>query len=106
MKCLTLIIAASAKRDLADQLRDITGVEGFTILSCEGHSTETQHDVFLSVRDRVVGYVPRIRVDIILEDVQTDGVIKALKEYYKTDDPEHIRIGIWFVTNIQSSGAL
>jgi len=35
MKCLTLIIAASAKRDLADWLRNIEEVEGFTMLSCE-----------------------------------------------------------------------
>lgn len=106
MKCLTLIVAASAKRDLADRLRNITGVEGFTLLPCEGHSTETQHDTFLSVRDRVVGYVPRVRVDIILEDARTDGVIEALKESFLTDDPEHTRIGIWFVTDILSSGEM
>lgn len=106
MKCLTLIVAASVKRDLADRLRNIEEVEGFTILSCEGHSTETQHDAFLSVRDRVVGYVPRVRVDIVLEDVYTDGVIKTLREGFLSDDANRARIGIWFVTDIQDYGEL
>ncbi len=106
MKCLTLIVAASAKRDLADKLRNIEEVEGFTILDCEGHSSETQHDVFLSVRDRVVGYVPRVRVDIILEDVETKGVIEALKEGFLTNDADRARRGRWFVTDILSSGEI
>ncbi len=106
MKCLTLIVAASAKRDLADKLRNIEEVEGFTILPCEGHSTETRHDVFQSVRDRVVGYVPRVRVDIILEDVHANCVIEALKESFLTDDADRARIGIWFVTDIQASGEI
>ncbi len=102
MKCLTLIVAASAKRDLADKLRNIEEVEGFTLLPCEGHSSKTQHDTFLSVRDRVVGYVPRVRLDLILDDVNVNCVIEALK----TDGQEHTRIGIWFVTDILSSGEL
>ncbi len=106
MKCLTLIVAASAKRDLADKLRNIEGVEGFTMLPCEGHGSETQHDAFLSVRDRVVGYVPRARVDIILEDARVQGVINALKESFLTDDVDRARIGIWFVSDIQSFGEI
>ncbi len=106
MKCLTLIVAASAKRDLADRLRNIEAVAGFTILSCEGHGSETQHDAFLSVRDRVVGYVPRVRVDIILEDAEVKGVLEALKKSFLTDDADCSRIGIWFVTDIQASGEL
>ncbi|MEO2054594.1 MAG: DUF3240 family protein [Nitrospira sp.] len=106
MKCLTLIVHASAKRDLADRLRNITGVKGFTLLACEGHSAETEHEPFQSVRDRVVGYVPRVRVDILLEDAHTDGVIKALKEAFKTDEKQRARIGIWFMTDILASGKI
>ncbi|MEC4678694.1 MAG: DUF3240 family protein [Nitrospirota bacterium] len=106
MKCLTLIVAASVKRDLADRLRTIEAVEGFTILSCEGHRSETQHDAFLSVRDRVVGYVPRVRVDVILENEEVQVVIKALKKSFFTDDENRTRIGIWFVTDIQAFGEI
>jgi len=102
MKCLTLIVHASAKRDLVDRLRNITGVEGFTLVPCEGHSAETRHEPFQSVRDRVVGYIPRVRVDVILEDAHATGVVEALK----TDEKERARIGFWFVTDIQASGEI
>ena len=102
MKCLTLIVHASAKRDLADRLRNITGVEGFTLVPCEGHSAETWHEPFQSIRDRVVGYVPRVRVDVVLDDARLNNVVEALK----TNEKERARIGIWFVTDILETGAL
>ncbi len=102
MKCLTLIVHASAKRDVADRLRNISAVSGFTLVPCEGHSAETREDVFQNVRDRVVGYVPRVRVDLVLEDALVNGVIDALK----TNEQERARIGIWFVTDIQKTGTL
>jgi len=102
MKCLTLIVHASAKRDVADRLRNIPAVSGFTLVPCEGHSAETGQDVFQSVRDRVVGYVPRIRVDVILEESQVKAVLEALKKEGQAD----ARIGIWFITEIHETGTL
>ncbi len=102
MKCLTLIVHASAKRDVADRLRNIPGVSGFTLVPCEGHSAETRQDAFQSVRDRVEGYVPRVRVDVVLEDAQITSVIETLKK----GGPEGARIGIWFVSDIHESGTL
>ena len=68
MKCLTLIIHRSAKQDLLDHLLQASEISGFTIVGAEGHSERTGANPFDTTRDQVLGYVPRFRIDVLLED--------------------------------------
>ena len=45
----------------------------------EGHGLQDESDPVLSARDRVVGYTPHVRVDIILDDADVDNVLNALR---------------------------
>ncbi len=58
--------------------------------------------VVLRGDDKVVGYVPRVRVDILLDDTDVDAVIDALR------DPETgIRgQGVFWVTSVDQHGRL
>ncbi|MBI5137514.1 MAG: DUF3240 family protein [Nitrospirae bacterium] len=78
MKNLVMVVHASVQQELADTLRGLAQVRGFTFSHVEGHSAQSGRDPFLSARDRVVGYVPRIRVDILLEDADLDPVLAML----------------------------
>ena len=78
MKNLSMTIRATVQQDLADLLRDLEQVQGFTFSHVEGHGAQVEHDPFLSERDKVVGYVPRIRVDVLLEDVDVELVLTAI----------------------------
>lgn len=78
MKNLVMIVHANVQQDLADCLRTLGQVQGFTFCHAEGHGSQVEQDPFLSARDRVVGYVPRVRVDVLLDDVDVDAVISAL----------------------------
>lgn len=80
MKHLTLIIHTNAQQDLADQLRSLEQVSGFTFSHAEGHGVQVENDPLLSTRDKVVGYTPRIRVDILLEDGDVDLVLESLRK--------------------------
>jgi len=80
VKNLTLLMNESAQRELADLLRGLKPVLGFTFIHVEGHGTHTGGDAFLSDRDRVVGYVPRLRVDILLNEKDVDTVLIAISE--------------------------
>ncbi len=102
MKNLTLIIHANAQQDLADRLRSLEQVPGFTFSHAEGHGVQVEHDPFLSARDKVVGYVPRVRVDILLEDVDVDAVLKALRSTRNGIDDQ----GIYWITPVEKSGRL
>lgn len=78
MKNLTLVIHAGAQQALADYLRTLDQVQGFTFTHVEGHSDHSEADPFLSARDKVVGYVPRVRVDVLLVDEDVDPVLASL----------------------------
>ena len=79
MKHLTLIIHTNVQQDMADQLRSLEQVSGFTFSHAEGHGVQVESDPFLSVRDKVVGYTPRIQVDILLEDGDVESVLDTLR---------------------------
>ncbi len=78
MKNLTIIIHSAAQQALGDSLRALKQVEAFTFSHVEGHSRHAEEDPFLSARDKVVGYVPRVRVDILLASGDVDDVLAAL----------------------------
>jgi len=80
MKNLTLIVHAEIQQTLADVLRGLKVIEGFTFTHVEGHGSQDERDPQLSARDRVVGYTPHVRVDIVLNDKDVDKVLDVLRE--------------------------
>ncbi len=102
MKNLVMIIHANAQQDMADLLRGLEQIQGFTFSHVEGHGVQAEQDPFLSARDKVVGYTPRVRVDIILQDADLDTVLDALRT--TRDGVEGHRI--YWVTAVEQSGRL
>lgn len=80
MKNLTLIVHADTEQALADVLRGLPQVSGFTFTQVENHGSQDDGNGELSARDLVVGYTPHVRVDLILKDSDVDAVLTALRE--------------------------
>lgn len=102
MKLLTLVVHTNVQQDLADLLRTIDKVPGFTFSHVEGHGQEAEDDSFLSARDDVVGYVPRIRTEIMLDDSDVDEVLDKLCN----KDSCIIGQGVYWVTAVEKGGHL
>lgn len=102
MKILTLIVHTNVQQELADLLRSMDLVPGFTFSHVEGHGTETEIDAFMSARDEVVGYVARIRTDILLEDKDVDAVLKSLQDKENSITGQ----GIFWITPVEKGGHL
>lgn len=102
MKILTLIIHINIQQALTDQLRSMEKVTGYTFSHVEGHGIEVESEAFLSARDEVVGSVPRIRFDILLEDADVEPVLAELGE------GEHSVAGqgVYWVTTVAQGGRL
>jgi len=79
MKILTLIVHADTEQALADMLRGLKQVTGFTFTHVEGHGAPDERDPTLSARDRVVGYTPHVRADILLKGEDVDEVLRTLR---------------------------
>lgn len=102
MKNLTLIMPADVEQALADMLRGLKQVQGFTFAPVEGHGAHADESAHLSARDRVVGYVPYVRVDIVLDDKDLDEVLEALR---------HSQVGLagrgrYWITKVERLGQL
>ncbi len=102
MKNLTLIVHADIKQALADTLRGLKTVQGFTFTHVEGHGPQDERDPALSARDRVVGYTPHVRVDIVLDDRDVDKVLQALRE----SNCGVVGRGVYWVADIVRQGHL
>lgn len=102
MKCLTLYIHAAVESDVLNGLRSLPEVSGFTVSPCQGHSTSTELDPFLATRDRVAGFVPRVRIEVVLED----EVLPRVLERLRSSLPNRGAAGAWLVTNVEDSGRL
>ncbi len=102
MKLLTLIIHTNVQQELADQLRNMDVVPGFTFSHVEGHGVQVEDDPFLSARDKVVGYTPRVRVEILLQDGDVDSLLETLRSA-RLGVAEH---GIYWVTAVEQDGRL
>ncbi|GAB5604931.1 MAG: DUF3240 family protein [Sideroxydans sp.] len=79
MKNLMLIVHADIQQTLADTLHSLEQVTWFTFIQVEGHSPQDESDPVLSARDRVIGYTPHVRVDILLKDEDVENVLQALR---------------------------
>ena len=99
MKKLTLIVHANTQQMLADTLRGIPKVQGFIFTHIEGHGTQDERDPTLSARDRVVGYTPQVRVDIVLEDADVVTLLAALR-----DNGSITERGVYWVTALEEFG--
>lgn len=102
MKQLTLIVHADSEQALADTLRALPQAPGFTFTRVEGHGAQDERDAFLSARDRVVGYAPHVRVDILLEDTDVDAVLRSLRQRQSGV----VGQGMYWVTPVDKHGRL
>jgi nitrogen regulatory protein P-II 1 len=102
MKNLMLVVHADLEQVLADTLRSFAQVTGFTFTRVEGHGSQVEHDAALTARDRVIGYTPHVRVDILLKDEDVDEVLRALR----ATDCGLVGRGIYQVTTVEKLGSL
>jgi len=100
MKKLSMVVHSSLQQDLADCLRGLR-LETFMFSHIEEHSAQLEHDAFLSARDRVVGYVPQVRVDVIIEDGRARSLLDEIRGSCRFSGK-----GIYWITDIEESGEL
>ena len=102
MKNLTMIVHEDTKQALADVLRSLRHISGFTFTHIEGRGVHDSEDPTLSARDRVVGYSPQVRVDIIIEDSSVEEILQAVR----ADGCVLAGRGIYWVTPVEKCGNL
>ncbi len=101
MKKLSIVVHESAQQQLADFLRS-QNLNTFMFSHIEEHSSQMEHDRFLSDRDKVVGYVPQVRMDAILDAAEVKSIIQKLKNMQESFRGK----GIYWICDVDEFGNL
>ena len=101
MKCLTLIVNRSTQGDIIEALRALPEVSTYTISHGEGHYGDGVPP-FESADDEIKGYVPRIRIDLILEDETVSKVLERVKQCSVCTS----KLGIYWTSTVDTIGDL
>lgn len=77
MKLITAIIQPHRLDEVKEAL-DGTGVEGMTISEASGFGRQKGHTEVYRGAEYKVDTVPKIRLDIVVDDVEAEGVVNAI----------------------------
>jgi len=96
MKMVSAIIKPFKLDDVREALSDI-GVSGITVVEVKGFGRQKGHTELYRGAEYVVDFLPKIKVEIAIDDDQLDQVIEAVTDAAKTGK---IGDGKIFVTDL------
>jgi nitrogen regulatory protein P-II 2 len=83
MKLVTAIIKPFKLDDVREALSEL-GVTGITVTEVKGFGRQKGHTELYRGAEYVVDFLPKIKVDIAIDDGQLDAVIEAISAAAKT----------------------
>jgi len=82
MKLITAIIKPFKLDDVRSALSDI-GVQGVTVSEVKGFGRQKGHTELYRGAEYVVDFLPKVKLEIAVDDAQTDAVIEAIRSAAK-----------------------
>ncbi len=98
MKIVSAIIKPFKLDDVREALSEI-GITGMTVYEVKGFGRQKGHTELYRGAEYVVDYIPKIKLEIAVDDDRVDAVIDAIIDAAKTGK---IGDGKIFVTNLES----
>jgi nitrogen regulatory protein P-II 1 len=83
MKLVTAIIKPFTLEDVKSALEQI-GVLGMTVSEVQGYGRQKGHTEVYRGAEYAVDFVPKIRVEVVVDDMQLDKTLDALVESART----------------------
>ena len=78
MKLITAIIKPIKLDDVRSALSDI-GVQGVTVSEVKGFGRQKGHTELYRGAEYVVDFLPKVKLEIAIDDAQCDAVIEAIR---------------------------
>ena len=99
MKKIEAIIKPFKLDEVKDALQDI-GIQGLSVIEDKGFGRQKGHTELYRGAEYVVDFLPKVKIELVLPDIQTEDAINAIMEAAKTDK---IGDGKIFVSNIEQA---
>lgn len=98
MKIVSAVIKPFRLDDVRSALSDI-GINGLTVYEVKGFGRQKGHTELYRGAEYVVDYIPKVKIEVAIDDGLVDQVIDAIIESAKTGK---IGDGKIFVTNLEN----
>ena len=98
MKIVSAVIKPFKLDDVRSALSDI-GINGLTVYEVKGFGRQKGHTELYRGAEYVVDYIPKVKIEVAIDDQLVDQVIDTIIESAKTGK---IGDGKIFVTNLES----
>jgi nitrogen regulatory protein P-II 1 len=102
MKCVIAVIKPFKTEEVTEALH-AAGVSGITLTEVRGHGRQRGHTEVYRGAEYKVEYLPKVRLEIVCEDSDTDKVIAAITDNARTGS---IGDGKYWVVPIETVGRI
>ncbi|MFK5998455.1 MAG: P-II family nitrogen regulator [Rhodobacterales bacterium] len=99
MKKIEAIIKPFKLDEVKEALQDI-GIQGLTVTETKGFGRQKGHTELYRGAEYVVDFLPKVKIEVVLEDEQLDAAIEAIVDAART---EKIGDGKIFVSSIEQA---
>ncbi|WP_306115152.1 MULTISPECIES: P-II family nitrogen regulator [unclassified Roseovarius] len=84
MKKIEAIIKPFKLDEVKEALQD-AGIQGLSVIEVKGFGRQKGHTELYRGAEYVVDFLPKVKIDVVLDDDQVDAAIEAITEAAKTD---------------------
>ena len=97
---LVVAIIKPFKLDEVRQALTSIGVHGMTVTEVKGYGRQKGHSEIYRGTEYAVHFLPKLKIEIAVEDAQSDAIVSAIRESAQTG---RIGDGKIFVSNIEEA---
>ncbi|MEI6570388.1 MAG: P-II family nitrogen regulator [Actinomycetes bacterium] len=83
MKLITAIIKPFKLDDVKDALKS-AGMQGITVSEVQGFGRQRGHTEVYRGAEYEIDFVPKVRIEILVDDAEVDGLVTAIMESART----------------------
>ena len=99
MKKIEAIIKPFKLDEVKEALQD-AGIQGLSVIEVKGFCRQKGHTELYRGAEYIVDFLPKVKIEVVLDDDQVDEAIKAIIDAAKTDK---IGDGKIFVSSIEQA---
>ncbi len=99
MKKIEAIIKPFKLDEVKEALQE-AGIQGLSVIEVKGFGRQKGHTELYRGAEYVVDFLPKIKIDVVVDDDQVDGAIEAIVDAARTDK---IGDGKIFVSSVEQA---
>jgi nitrogen regulatory protein P-II 1 len=99
MKKIEAIIKPFKLDEVKEALQEV-GIQGLSVIEVKGFGRQKGHTELYRGAEYVVDFLPKVKIEVVLDDEQAEAAIAAIVEAAKT---EKIGDGKIFVTTVEQA---